>query len=66
MKDVETLRPGHFTIAAMLPRADARDRLIGAESLVVKGDWTFDGPVEVRGAVTLADLGEPATVGGGR
>ena len=40
--------------------------LIGAESLVVKGDWTFDGPVEVRGAVTLADLGEPATVGGGR
>ena len=33
MKDVETIRPGAFAIAAMLPRADARDRLIGAESL---------------------------------
>ena len=33
MKDVETIRPGAFVIAAMLPRADTRDRLIGAESL---------------------------------
>lgn len=33
MKDVETLRPPDLTIAAMLPRADVRDRLIGATSL---------------------------------
>lgn len=33
MKDVETIRPDHIVIAAMLPRADVRDRLIGAESI---------------------------------
>ena len=33
MKDVETLRPDTFTIAAMLTRADVRDRLIGAQSI---------------------------------
>lgn len=33
MKDVETIRPPQFTIAAMLPRADVRDRLIGAPSI---------------------------------
>jgi hydroxymethylbilane synthase len=30
MKDVETIRPDSLAIAAMLPRADPRDRLIGA------------------------------------
>jgi hydroxymethylbilane synthase len=33
MKDVETIRPAAIAIAAMPPRADVRDRLIGAESL---------------------------------
>ena len=33
MKDVETIRPDTLTIGAMLPRADPRDRLVGAESL---------------------------------
>lgn len=33
MKDVETIRPESIVIAAMLPRADVRDRLIGAETL---------------------------------
>jgi len=33
MKDVETIRPPEITIAAMLPRADVRDRLIGAETM---------------------------------
>src|SRR4051812_1332932 len=33
MKDVETVRPDSFLIAAMLERADARDRLIGTASL---------------------------------
>jgi hydroxymethylbilane synthase len=33
MKDVETLRPTALSIAAMLPRADVRDRLVGAASI---------------------------------
>jgi hydroxymethylbilane synthase len=33
MKDVETIRPEAFTIAAMLPRADVRDKLVGVASL---------------------------------
>jgi len=33
MKDVETIRPPEIAIAAMPPRADTRDRLIGANSL---------------------------------
>ncbi len=33
MKDVETIRPDTLAIAAMLKRADTRDRLIGADSL---------------------------------
>ena len=33
MKDVESDRPVALTIAAMLPRADVRDRLIGAGSI---------------------------------
>ena len=33
MKDVETIRPQGIAIAAMLPRADVRDRLIGAGSI---------------------------------
>jgi hydroxymethylbilane synthase len=33
MKDVESERPDTLMIVAMLPRADVRDRLIGAESI---------------------------------
>lgn len=33
MKDVETLRPADFAIAAVLPRADRRDVLVGAASI---------------------------------
>lgn len=33
LKDVESWRPGTLVLAAMLPRADVRDRLIGAASL---------------------------------
>lgn len=33
MKDVETFRPDAITIAAMLPRANVQDRILGAESL---------------------------------
>jgi hydroxymethylbilane synthase len=34
MKDVETVRHDAFRIVAMLPRADVRDRLVGAESIL--------------------------------
>jgi len=33
MKDVETIRPDAIAIAAMLERADVRDRLVGADNL---------------------------------
>ena len=33
MKDVESDRPASFTVAAMLPRGDVRDRLLGAPSI---------------------------------
>lgn len=33
MKDVETVRPAAIAIAATLPRADVRDRLIGADTI---------------------------------
>ncbi|WP_420852815.1 hydroxymethylbilane synthase [Sphingomonas panacis] len=33
MKDVETIRPEAIRIAALLPRADVRDRLVGADSI---------------------------------
>ena len=33
LKDVETIRPAELTIAAVLPRADKRDCLVGAKSL---------------------------------
>jgi hydroxymethylbilane synthase len=34
MKDVETVRPDIVAIVAMLPRADVRDRLVGADSIL--------------------------------
>jgi hydroxymethylbilane synthase len=34
MKDVETVRPAAIAIAAILPRADVRDRIIGAASVM--------------------------------
>ena len=33
MKDVETIRPDALAIAAMLPRADPRDRIVGVERI---------------------------------
>ena len=33
MKDVESIRPEELVVAAMLPRADPRDRLVGADRL---------------------------------
>ncbi|MBP6433804.1 MAG: hydroxymethylbilane synthase, partial [Sphingorhabdus sp.] len=48
MKDVETVRSAAFRIAAMLPRADVRDRLIGAESIAALPEGARDGTSSPR------------------
>ncbi|QPQ54511.1 hydroxymethylbilane synthase [Allosphingosinicella flava] len=53
MKDVETIRPGALTVAAMLPRADVRDRLIGAESLDALADGARVGTSSPRRAAQV-------------
>ena len=56
MKDVETIRPPEIVIAAMLPRADVRDRLIGAESVAALGDAARVGTSSPRRAAQLRRL----------
>ncbi len=53
MKDVETIRPAEFAIAAMLPRADTRDRLIGAESIDALPHWARVGTSSPRRTAQL-------------
>ena len=53
MKDVETIRPAEFAIAAMLPRADIRDRLLGAESIEALPPWARVGTSSPRRAAQL-------------
>src|SRR3712207_4064639 len=53
MKDVETIRPAEFVIAAMLPRADIRDRLLGAESIEALPPWARVGTSSPRRAAQL-------------
>ncbi len=56
MKDVETVRPDIFVIAAMLPRADVRDRLIGADSILSLGKDALVGTSSPRRAAQLKAL----------
>ena len=53
MKDVETIRPAMFTVAAMLSRADTRDRLIGADGLDTLGDGARVGTSSPRRTAQL-------------
>ncbi len=53
MKDVETLRPPELKIAAMLPRADIRDRLVGAETIDALPHWGRVGTSSPRRAAQL-------------
>lgn len=53
MKDVETHRPRELEIAAMLPRADSRDRLVGAESLDALSEGARVGTSSPRRAAQL-------------
>ncbi|KTT74166.1 hydroxymethylbilane synthase [Sphingomonas endophytica] len=56
MKDVETLRPDAIAIAATLPRADVRDRLIGAESIAGLPDAAVIGTSSPRRTAQLRRL----------
>ena len=56
MKDVETVRDAQFHIAAMLPRADVRDRLIGAASIAVLPRGAHIGTSSPRRAAQLLAL----------
>lgn len=53
MKDVETIRPTMFVIAAMLERADVRDRLIGAGSIASLPDGAVVGTSSPRRTAQL-------------
>ena len=53
MKDVETFRPDAFSIAAMLPRADVRDRLVGADSIEALAERARVGTSSPRRAAQL-------------
>ncbi len=56
MKDVETIRPDTIVIAAMLPRADVRDRLIGADSIAALPPNAVVGTSSPRRAAQLRRL----------
>jgi hydroxymethylbilane synthase len=56
MKDVETVRPDTFCIAAMLPRADVRDRLVGADSILNLAHNALVGTSSPRRAAQLKAL----------
>ena len=56
MKDVETIRPETIVIAAMLPRADVRDRLIGAADIASLPENARVGTSSPRRAAQLRRL----------
>ena len=56
MKDVETVRPEAISIAAMLARADVRDRLIGAEAIAALPPGARVGTSSPRRAAQLRRL----------
>ncbi|AMO70961.1 hydroxymethylbilane synthase [Sphingorhabdus sp. M41] len=56
MKDVETIRPGEFILAAMLERADIHDRLIGADSIDALAERAIVGTASPRRKAQLLRL----------
>ena len=56
MKDVETIRPREIAIAAMLERADVRDRLIGADTIANLRHGAVVGTSSPRRAAQLGRL----------
>lgn len=53
MKDVETIRPAELRIAAVLPRGDVRDRLVGADSIAALAEGARVGTSSPRRAAQL-------------
>jgi len=62
MKDVETIRPPEIVIAAMPPRADTRDRLIGADSLAALPPHARVGTSSPRRAAQVRRARPDATI----
>src|SRR5437868_11715238 len=56
MKDVESLRPAEIHIAAMRPRGDVRDRIVGAESIQALKQGAVVGTSSARRAAQLLRL----------
>lgn len=56
MKDVETVRPPQFILSAMLPRADVRDRLVGADSVEALPQNAHVGTSSPRRAAQLKSM----------
>lgn len=63
MKDVETVRPAEITIAAMLPRADVHDRLIGAASVAALPSGARVGTSSPRRSAQLLALRPDLRIG---
>lgn len=62
MKDVETIRPAIFQIAAMLPRADVRDKLVGVDSFDALPANPVVGTSSPRRAAQVVRLRPDATI----
>lgn len=62
MKDVETIRPDAIRIAAMLPRADVRDRLVGAENFAALPPQPIVGTSSPRRAAQVKRLRPDAQI----
>ncbi|MEQ7874015.1 hydroxymethylbilane synthase [Sphingomonas sp. ASV193] len=63
MKDVESERPDALVIAAMLPRADVRDRLIGVEEIDALPHGALVGTSSPRRAAQLRRLRPDLRIG---
>lgn len=63
MKDVETIRPAEIVTAAMLERADMRDRLIGAENIDALPEGARIGTSSPRRAAQLLNLRPDLDIG---
>lgn len=61
-KDVETERPDVFAFAAMLPRADRRDALVGADNIAAIPHGAVVGTSAPRRAAQLLNLRPDCTV----
>lgn len=62
MKDVETFRPEEMVIAAMLPRADVRDRLVGADTFEALRPGPVVGTSSPRRAAQVMRVRPDATI----